>query len=149
MHKASHGCRACVGGFLSPVLFWILNSFGWRALFVAVGEASAWPPRWCSWAECDPADHPTVTRAELEQALAAEMWAAARLFRPAADVALFAIDDLGGSASAVRQVGSLFFTWFPMPRHRAATWADHVGIFPALPHIAGFLVILFAGGGRT
>ena len=52
--------------FLSPLLFWIMGAFGWRALFVVVGVAGilfglVW---WRSYRE--PHESATVNRAELD-----------------------------------------------------------------------------------
>ena len=52
--------------FLSPLLFWILGAFGWRALFFVVGIAGVlfglfW---WLSYRE--PHESRTVNQAELD-----------------------------------------------------------------------------------
>jgi MFS transporter, ACS family, D-galactonate transporter len=138
--------------FLSPVLFWILNAFGWRALFAsagAVGIVTAFA--FSAWYR-DPADHPTVTAAELAHVKAGG-GDVARIAPARFDAshirALFRHRQMWGlclGQYAVYSTFVFFLTWFPtyLATERHMDWI-RVGIFTALPYIAGFFGILFAG----
>lgn len=140
--------------FMSPVLFWILNGFGWRALFAAaggIGVAAVFVfARWYR----DPADHPTVNRAELAYVDAGGGDVAGTASAPAGFNlgqlrALFRHRQMWGlcvGQYAVYSTFVFFLTWFPtyLATERHMDWI-RVGIFTALPYIAGFFGILFAG----
>ncbi|MEP7308233.1 MAG: MFS transporter [Acidobacteriota bacterium] len=138
--------------FMSPVLFWILRRFGWRALFAAaggVGLAAAWV---FARRYRDPADHPTVSRAELEYVSAGggDVGKAAPAGFDLGQIrALFRHRQMWGlciGQYAVYSTFVFFLTWFPtyLATERHMDWI-RVGIFTALPYIAGFFGILFAG----
>jgi MFS transporter, ACS family, D-galactonate transporter len=138
--------------FMSPILFWILNRFGWRALFAAaggVGVAAGFVfARWYR----DPADHPTVTRAELAYVGAGGGDVGRNepgRFDRSHVRALFRHRQMWGlciGQYAVYSTFVFFLTWFPtyLATERHMDWI-RVGIFTALPYIAGFFGILFAG----
>jgi ACS family D-galactonate transporter-like MFS transporter len=138
--------------FLSPVLFWILNRFGWRALFGAAGSIGVAAAFVFARRYRDPADHPTVTRAELEY-VAAGGGDVGKAAPAAFDLrqirALFRHRQIWGlciGQYAVYSTFVFFLTWFPtyLATERHMGWI-RVGIFTALPYIAGFFGILFAG----
>lgn len=138
--------------FMSPILFWTLNRFGWRALFAAAGGVGVVAglvfARWYR----DPADHPTVTRSELAY-VGAGGGDVGRNAPEEFDLrhvrALFRHRQMWGlciGQYAVYSTFVFFLTWFPtyLATARHMDWI-RVGIFTALPYIAGFFGILFAG----
>jgi ACS family D-galactonate transporter-like MFS transporter len=138
--------------FMSPVLFWILNSFGWRALFVAAGGVGVAVALVFATRYRDPADHPTVSRAELEYVAAGggDVGKPAPAGFALSQIrALFRHRQMWGlciGQYAVYSTFVFFLTWFPtyLATERHMDWI-RVGIFTALPYIAGFFGILFAG----
>ena len=138
--------------FMSPLLFWILNSFGWRAIFAAaggIGVAGAFV--FAAWYR-DPADHPTVSRTELAY-VDAGGGDVGRSAVPRFDLghirALFRHRQMWGlciGQYAVYSTFVFFLTWFPtyLATERHMDWI-RVGVFTALPYVAGFFGILFAG----
>jgi len=138
--------------FMSPVLFWILNSFGWRALFGAAGGIGVAVAFVFARQYRDPADHPSVSQSELAYVAAGGgdvgRTAPAR-FEPGHLRALFRHRQMWGlciGQYAVYSTFVFFLTWFPtyLATERHMDWI-RVGIFTALPYIAGFFGILFAG----
>ena len=138
--------------FMSPVLFWILSRFGWRALFAAAGGVGLAAALVFARRYRDPADHPTVSRAELEYVSAGggDVGRAAPTgFGLGKIRALFRHRQMWGlciGQYAVYSTFVFFLTWFPtyLATERHMDWI-RVGIFTALPYIAGFFGILFAG----
>ena len=138
--------------FVSPVLFWILNSFGWRALFASAGVVGVMAAVVFNARYRDPADHPTVNPAELAYIEAGGGVAGkvpATKFEFAHIRALFRHRQMWGlcvGQYAVYSTFVFFLTWFPtyLATERHMDWI-RVGIFTALPYIAGFFGILFAG----
>jgi len=138
-------------GFATPLLLWLQGAYGWRALFIASGLLGLLivPVWWRVYRE--PADHPAINEAELtliEQGggrikpettrfTPALLWAMARQPQIAA---------LCGAQFAAYSTFVFFLTWFPTylvtTRHMA--WIK-LGVFAALPYLAGFFGILFAG----
>jgi ACS family D-galactonate transporter-like MFS transporter len=139
-------------GFMSPILFWILNTFGWRALFVSVGTIGVVLAGVFALRYRDPADHPTVSQAELAYVRAGggEVGPAPPTRFSLAHVrALFRHRQMWGlciGQYAVYSTFVFFLTWFPtyLASERHMAWIQ-VGFFTALPYIAGFFGILFAG----
>ena len=136
--------------FLSPVLFWITASYGWRALFVLSGGLGliftlAW-----AFGYRDPKDDPKVNEAEL--AYIREGGG-----RVAGEARPFSWRLLGQLISnrqilalclgqfAVYSTFVFFLTWFPtyLAEARHMAWIK-VGFFASLPYLAGFFGILFA-----
>jgi ACS family D-galactonate transporter-like MFS transporter len=138
--------------FMSPVLFWILGRFGWRVLFAAAGGVGLAAALVFARRYRDPADHPTVSRAELEYVSAGGgnvSKAAPARFDLGQIRALFRHRQMWGlciGQYAVYSTFVFFLTWFPtyLATERHMDWI-RVGIFTALPYIAGFFGILFAG----
>jgi ACS family D-galactonate transporter-like MFS transporter len=138
--------------FMSPVLFWILSRFGWRALFMAAGGIGVAAAVVFARRYRDPADHPTVSRAELDYVAAGGgdvSKAAPAGFDLRQIFALFRHRQMWGlciGQYAVYSTFVFFLTWFPtyLATERHMDWI-RVGIFTALPYIAGFFGILFAG----
>ncbi len=138
-------------GFATPLLLWLMNEHGWRALFVVSGVLGLMlvPAWWRLYRE--PAEHPGVNPAELslieqgggriqpEKARFTPklLWALAR------DRQIIA---LCAAQFAAYSTFVFFLTWFPTylvtVRHMA--WI-RMGLLASLPYIAGFFGILFAG----
>jgi ACS family D-galactonate transporter-like MFS transporter len=139
--------------FLSPVLFWILGAFGWRALFVVVGVAGivfglVW---WRSYRE--PHESKMVNQAELDY-----IAAGGGIVAPKATNAKFAW-RLVGQLLRFRQLVGIcigqfagnstlvfFLTWFPtyLANERHMGWLK-IGFFTVLPFIAASVGVLFGG----
>jgi ACS family D-galactonate transporter-like MFS transporter len=140
-------------GFLTPLLFWILASSGWRALFAWTGGAGLvfaviW---WLFYRE--PYESRAVNAAELDYIrqggglVGSETKGTKfelRLIRE-----LFRHRQMWGLCIGQFSVYStfvFFLTWFPtyLATARHMAWIK-VGFFTSLPYIAGFFGILFAG----
>ena len=138
-------------GFATPLLLWLQGAYGWRALFLVSGllGLAIVPVWWLIYRE--PAEHPAVNRAELkliEQGGGRTQPETAR-FTPALLWALARqpqIMALCAAQFAAYSTFVFFLTWFPTylvtARHMA--WIK-LGVFAALPYVAGFFGILFAG----
>jgi ACS family D-galactonate transporter-like MFS transporter len=139
--------------FFSPLLFWLMATYSWKALFVAVGVVGivfgiAW---YLLYRE--PQDHPTVNRAELDHIAAggglagnaAEKvpfsWANVRYLLSYRQIWGAGIGQFAGNATLV-----FFLTWFPtyLATERHMGWVK-VGFFAVLPFIAAAIGVL-AGG---
>ena len=139
--------------FFSPLLFWLMATYSWKALFVVVGVvglafAIAW---WLFYRE--PQDHPTVNQAELDHIAAggglagnaAEKvpfaWANVRYLLSYRQIWGAGIGQFAGNATLV-----FFLTWFPtyLATERHMGWVK-VGFFAVLPFIAAAIGVL-AGG---
>jgi ACS family D-galactonate transporter-like MFS transporter len=138
--------------FMSPLLFWILGRFGWRALFVAAGGVGVAAAFAFAASYRDPADHPTVSPAELTYVRAGggDVGRAAPVGFDLSQVrTLFRHRQMWGlciGQYAVYSTFVFFLTWFPtyLATERHLDWI-RVGVFTALPYVAGFFGILFAG----
>jgi len=139
-------------GFLTPLLFWILNSAGWRALFAAAGAAGllfaiAW---WRGYR--DPHECHALSREERTFIIVGGGTVnkpPAEKFSFAVLRALFRDRQMWGLCIGQFSVYStfvFFLTWFPtyLATERHMAWIT-VGFFTALPYVAGFFGILFAG----
>lgn len=140
-------------GFLTPALFWILASLGWRALFITTGTvgllfAIVW---WFFYRE--PYESKKANAAELAfiqqggglvgrdtRGTKFELRLIGELFRHRQMWGLC----LG--QFSVYSTFVFFLTWFPtyLATERHMGWIK-VGFFTSLPYIAGFFGILFAG----
>jgi len=137
---------------MSPALFWILSRFGWRALFGAAGGIGVAAAFVFARQYRDPADHPTVSGSELAYVAAGggDVGRTAPAgFKPGQVRELFRHRQMWGlciGQYAVYSTFVFFLTWFPtyLATERHMDWI-RVGIFTALPYIAGFFGILFAG----
>jgi ACS family D-galactonate transporter-like MFS transporter len=139
--------------FLSPLLFWIMGAFGWRALFVVVGVAGVlfglfW---WVSYRE--PHESKTVNQAELDYIAAGggivtpkaantkfEWRLVGQLLRFRQLVGI-CIGQFAGNSTLV-----FFLTWFPtyLATERHMGWLK-IGFFTVLPFIAASVGVLFGG----
>jgi ACS family D-galactonate transporter-like MFS transporter len=139
--------------FLSPLLFWVLGAFGWRALFAAVGIAGilfglVW---WRSYRE--PHESKTVNQAELDYIAAGggivmpkaanakfEWSLVGRLLRFRQLIGI-CIGQFAGNSTLV-----FFLTWFPtyLATERHMGWLK-IGFFAVLPFIAASVGVLFGG----
>jgi len=139
--------------FLSPLLFWIMGAFGWRALFFVVGVAGVlfglfW---WVSYRE--PHESKTVNQAELDYIAAGggivmsgaanakfEWRLVGRLLRFRQLVGI-CIGQFAGNSTLV-----FFLTWFPtyLATERHMGWLK-IGFFTVLPFIAASVGVLFGG----
>jgi ACS family D-galactonate transporter-like MFS transporter len=138
--------------FMSPILFWILNTSGWRMLFATAGGVGVAAAFVFAARYRDPADHPTVSQAELAY-VDAGGGDVSRAVPVSFDLghleALFRHRQMWGlciGQYAVYSTFVFFLTWFPtyLATERHMNWIQ-VGIFTALPYVAGFFGILFAG----
>ena len=138
--------------FLSPILFWILHSHGWRTLFAISGTIGVLYAFHFLRRYRDPNDHPAVNQAELDYIAAgggAVTIASPSAFKMKHIAELFNHRQMWGlciGQFAVYSTFVFFLTWFPtyLATERHMGWIK-VGIFTALPYIAGFFGILFAG----
>ena len=139
-------------GFLTPLLFLIVDAWGWRALFVVAGGmglllAVVWWRRYRDPHECQELSDQernfivvgggTVERPPAEK------------FSGAVVRALFRDRQMWGLCIGQFSVYStfvFFLTWFPtyLATERRMPWIT-VGFFTAVPYVAGFFGILFAG----
>ena len=138
-------------GFFSPLLFWITAQYGWRSLFFLSGGLGlaftlVW---WRSYRE--PHESRRVSQAELDYIEAG----GGRVHPETQRVDLAVLKRLLGNRQivglclgqfSVYSTFVFFLTWFPTylatERHRG--WIK-IGVFAALPYLAGFFGILFAG----
>jgi MFS transporter, ACS family, D-galactonate transporter len=139
--------------FLSPILFWILYQYGWRTLFTIAGLIGVVYGFYFLRKYRDPHEHPTVNQAELDYIAAGggvvENIAKQPKFEMKHIAELFQHRQMWGlciGQFAVYSTFVFFLTWFPtyLATERQMSWIK-VGIFTALPYIAGFFGILFAG----
>ena len=139
--------------FLSPLLFWIMGVFGWRALFVVVGVAGilfalVW---WRGYRE--PHESKAVNQAELDYIAAGggivtpktvkakfEWRLVGQLLRFRQLVGI-CIGQFAGNSTLV-----FFLTWFPtyLATERHMGWLK-IGFFTVLPFIAASIGVLFGG----
>lgn len=138
-------------GFATPLLLWLMNAHGWRALFLVSGLLGLVivPFWWRIYRE--PSQHPGVNSAELAlidkgggrtqpeiaRFTPALLWALAR--QPQ-------IVALCAAQFAAYSTFVFFLTWFPtyLATERHMAWIK-MGFFASLPYVAGFFGILFAG----
>lgn len=139
-------------GFLTPLLFWILYSSGWRVLFsVTGGMGLLLAALWWRWYR-DPHECDQLSGEEREFILAhggAVEKPQASNFSFAVARALYRDRQIWGLCIGQFSVYStfvFFLTWFPtyLATERHMAWLT-VGAFTALPYLAGFCGILFAG----
>jgi ACS family D-galactonate transporter-like MFS transporter len=138
--------------FLTPLLFWIVASLGWRALFIIAGVvgllfAAAWMRLYR-----EPADHPTVNQAELDYIMAgggvAETGKPTPFSFKSMGILLRHRQILGASLGQFAGNSTLvfFLTWFPtyLATERQMEWLK-VGIFAVAPYIAASIGVLVGG----
>jgi len=138
--------------FLSPLLFWIVGTFGWRAVFYVAGVLGLiFAPFWY-WLYRDPHNSKRVNQAELDYIAAggglgsdaprrtfswADMWFLLRQRQ----ILGASIGQFAGNSTLV-----FFLTWFPtyLATERQMDWLK-VGIFAMLPYIAASVGVLVGG----
>ena len=137
----------------SPLLFWIISAFGWRAMFVIVGSVGllfslVW---WMRYHE--PHESRTMNDAERDYigaggglASAADAqrpfsWADVRSLLGRRQIWGAAIGQFAGNATVV-----FFLTWFPtyLVTERHMVWLK-VGFFAVLPFLGASCGVLFGG----
>ena len=138
--------------FLSPLLFWVVDAFGWRAVFIAAGLVGIlFAPVWYSMYR-DPHQSRSANPAELHYISAGGGLGADAPRRP------FAWNDiwfllkqrqiLGASIGQFAGNSTLvfFLTWFPtyLATERQMDWLK-VGVFAMLPYIAASFGVLIGG----
>ncbi|MDE2240427.1 MAG: MFS transporter [Rhodospirillales bacterium] len=140
-------------GFLTPILFWMLKSFGWSSLFIVTGVvglivAALWIAKYR-----DPQESQAVSREELQHISAGGgltgKGVSGSKFKWADMAELLRHRQVWGLLIGQFSVYStfiFFLTWFPtyLATARHMGWIK-VGFFASLPYIAGFFGILFAG----
>ncbi|HEX9853552.1 MAG TPA: MFS transporter [Woeseiaceae bacterium] len=138
--------------FLAPLLFLIVASLGWRALFVIAGLvglvfAAAWLKLYR-----EPGDHPTINKAELDYIAAGGGLAAPSRPTPfsmrSMGVLLRHRQIFGASLGQFAGNSTLvfFLTWFPtyLATERQMEWLQ-VGFFAVMPYIAASVGVLIGG----
>lgn len=139
--------------FFSPFLFMLMAAYGWHALFIVVGVAGILLGVVFYWHYREPADHPTVNKAELDYIAAGGgfattihekapfSWANVKRLLSYRQVWGAGIGQFAGNSTLV-----FFLTWFPtyLATERHMTWVK-VGFFAVLPFIAAAIGVL-AGG---
>lgn len=139
-------------GFFSPLLFWIVQSYGWRPLFFLSGALGLtfsliW---WLSYR--DPSRSRLANDAERALIRAGGGRASSGGSRPfswrllASLACQKQIVGLCLGQFAVYSTFVFFLTWFPtyLATERHMGWIKS-GFFASLPYLAGFFGILFAG----
>lgn len=139
--------------FLSPLLYLVIQHLGWRALFALAGSVGM-AYGWLFLRKYrDPSEHSEVGQTELDYIAAGDGNVHARrpaeAFRFAHIAELFRHRQMWGlciGQFAVYSTFVFFLTWFPsyLATEREMTWI-RAGFFTALPYVAGFFGILFAG----
>lgn len=140
-------------GFLTPILFWMMASFGWQSVFIVTGIAGLIFSYFWFRHYRDPARSKRINQAELdyirEQGGLAEDTPEKNKFKWSHVLALIKHRQLIGIY--IGQIGItatlwFFLTWFPTylinQKHMDIL---HVGIFAAIPYIAAFIGVLFGG----
>jgi MFS transporter, ACS family, D-galactonate transporter len=138
-------------GLATPLLLWVLNSHGWRALFFFSGGVGVvFTLFW--WLFYRDPRHSRANAGELKlirDGGGRDSTASARPFSWALLVKLASnrqIMALCLGQFAVFSTFQFFLTWFPtyLATARHMGWIK-VGFFASLPYLAGFFGILFAG----
>jgi MFS transporter, ACS family, D-galactonate transporter len=138
--------------FLSPLLFWVVETFGWRLLFAAVGAIGvAYGFVWWTLYR-DPAEHKSVSDSEIELIeadggftrkidSARFSWRGMMWLLSKRQVFGAAIGQFATNSTLV-----FFLTWFPtyLSVERKMSWIS-VGFFAVLPFIAASVGVLFGG----
>ena len=138
--------------FLTPLLFWIVAAFGWRALFVIAGVVGiGFALLWLKIYR-EPGDHPTVNKAELDYIKTGGGLAAASRPTPFSWKSMVILlryrQILGASLGQFAGNSTLvfFLTWFPtyLATERQMGWLQ-VGFFAVAPYIAASIGVLVGG----
>lgn len=138
----------------APALFWIMGTFGWRALFVVVGVigmmfGAAW---WTMYRE--PRDTTRVNQAELDHITAGGgldtieryaspdfSWHSVAALLKKRQIAGACLGQFAGNTTLV-----FFLTWFPtyLATERHMGWLK-VGFFAVMPFLAAAVGVMFGG----
>jgi MFS transporter, ACS family, D-galactonate transporter len=137
----------------SPLLFWLLAAYGWRALFFVTGAAGivfglVW---WRLYSE--PHESRTVNRAELDYiaaggGIAAQeirnlpfSWDNVRRLLRFRQIWGACLGQFGGNSTLV-----FFLTWFPtyLATERGMGWIK-IGFFAVMPFLAAAVGVMFGG----
>ncbi len=138
--------------FLSPLLFWVAGTFGWRALFIIVGIVGVlfglvW---WAAYR--DPAHSRRVNAQELQYiaeggglsgttSATRFEWRHIRFLLSKRQILGASIGQFAGNSTLV-----FFLTWFPtyLATERQMAWLK-VGFFAVLPFIAASVGVVVGG----
>ncbi len=140
-------------GFMSPIMFWILAEFGWRALFIVTGVSGIIFAIvfWRGYRDPHQSPHINAGEVALLEAGGAAVQAPTQTerFEWRQIRHLFRYRQMWGlclGQFAVYSTFVFFLTWFPtyLATERQMSWIK-VGFFTTLPYIAAFFGILFAG----
>lgn len=138
--------------FLTPLLFWIVAAFEWRALFIIAGIIGlAFAAAWFRFYR-EPGEHPSVNQAELDYIAAGG--GVSEISRPtpfsfrSMGILLKHRQILGASLGQFAGNSTLvfFLTWFPtyLATERHMEWLK-VGFFAVVPYIAASVGVLVGG----
>jgi len=140
--------------FFSPVLFWIVASFGWRALFLLAGGIGIAFGVFMYARYRDPGDSSRVNAAELDHIRAGGglassarqeavpfSWANVRKLMSRRQILGASIGQFCGNSTLV-----FFLTWFPtyLATERGMDWLKS-GAFAVMPYIAASVGVLLGG----
>ncbi len=138
--------------FFSPVLFWIVSSFGWRALFFIFGIAGILFAFGWHAAYREPGQSPRVNQAELDYIEAGGglehsgnsvsfSWANVGKLFSQRQILGASIGQFCGNSTLV-----FFLTWFPtyLTTERGMDWLSS-GVFAVMPYIAASVGVLLGG----
>lgn len=138
--------------FLSPLLFFVVAEFGWRALFIIAGIAGLlFAALWLKMYR-EPQDHPTVNRAELDYieagggfgyrgAATPFQWRNIGKLLKHRQILGASIGQFAGNSTLV-----FFLTWFPtyLATERNMGWLK-VGFYAVMPFIAASVGVMIGG----
>ena len=140
--------------FFSPLLFWIVGSFGWRALFLIAGGMGVTFGLVMYARYRDPGESARVNQAELDyiragggltatrqESAAPFSWANVRTLLARRQILGASIGQFCGNSTLV-----FFLTWFPtyLATERGMDWLKS-GTFAVLPYIAASAGVLLGG----
>jgi len=140
--------------FFSPLLFWVVGSFGWRALFLIAGSLGVAFGLFMYARYRDPGESRHVNAAELEYIRAGGglaitsgqekipfSWANVRKLMSRRQILGASIGQFCGNSTLV-----FFLTWFPtyLATERGMDWLKS-GTFAVLPYIAASAGVLLGG----
>jgi MFS transporter, ACS family, D-galactonate transporter len=138
--------------FLSPVLFWVSGTFGWRALFIGVGLVGVLFGVVWWFAYRDPHESKRTNEAELAYIAAGGglgdhgsktrfEWRHIRFLMRQRQILGASIGQFAGNSTLV-----FFLTWFPtyLATERQMAWLK-VGFFAILPFIAASVGVVVGG----
>ncbi len=138
--------------FFSPVLFWIVASWGWRSLFLIAGSLGVFYAAVFYYVYREPSQHARVNAAELDyiaaggglesdSAAAKFSWSRTRALLGKRQILGASIGQFAGNVTLV-----FFLTWFPtyLATERGLDWIQS-GVFAVLPYMAASVGVLLGG----